>query len=292
MMNTLILPLEIKHDRIDPIVLAAIRNIDEIAAKCGTAYFLAGATAREVLLRHVFGRPPGRNTLDVDFGIAVQDWGQYDRLRCAVIEQAGFKPDPRQKQRLIHGPTPAVKVDLVPFGGVERGDRTICWPSDEHIVMRVIGFSDALESAVLVRLERDLVIPVVSLPALLVLKLFAWVDRKHERRDAPDIYTLLKQYGDAGNEDRLYDEHVDILEAEGFDFELAGARLISLDAARLVSPETRQHVREILESDALMIELTNEIIATSSRTDPDHAHRCETLVDKLRQGFLQELQVE
>jgi predicted nucleotidyltransferase len=35
----------------------------------------------------------------------------------------------------------------------------------------------------------------------LILKLFAWLDRKQEKRDAPDIYTLLKDYGDAGNED-------------------------------------------------------------------------------------------
>jgi len=99
--------------------------------------------------------------------------------------------------------------------------------------MRVTGFSDALESAVPVRLERNLIIPVVTLPVLLVLKLLAWVDRKHEKRDAADIHMLLKEYGDAGNEDRLYGEEVDVLEAEGYDFELAGARLIGHDAARV-----------------------------------------------------------
>ena len=51
----------------------------------------------------------------------------------------------------------------------------------------------------------------VSLPVLLVLKLLAWVARKHEKRDAADIHTLLKEYGDAGNEDRLYGEEVNVL---------------------------------------------------------------------------------
>jgi hypothetical protein len=37
-------------------------------------------------------------------------------------------------------------------------------------------FSDGLEFAVPVRLDQNLVIPVVSLPVLLVLKLFAWTD--------------------------------------------------------------------------------------------------------------------
>jgi predicted nucleotidyltransferase len=58
---------------------------------------------------------------------------------------------------------------------VERADRTIAWPPEEDIVMRVAGFSDGLESSVLVRLGNNLVVPVVSLPALLVLKLFAWL---------------------------------------------------------------------------------------------------------------------
>ena len=102
----------------------------------------------------------------------------------------------------------------------------------------------------------------------------------------PDIYTLLRQYGDAGNEDRLYGEEMSVLEAEGYDFELAGARLIARDAARLVSADTQNRLREILESDALMEELTNQIIVSSSRNDREHVRKCEMLIRKLREGFL------
>lgn len=287
MTNTLLPPLEINHDRIDLTILSVIRKINEIATQCDTKYFLAGATAREVMLRHVFGRGPGRRTLDVDFGIAVRDWEQFGKLKSALIKQGNFTPHPKQSQRLIHASVPAVIVDLIPFGGVERSDGTISWPPEEDIVMRVTGFSDALESSVWVRVDESLVIRVVSLPVLLVLKLFAWVDRKHEKRDAADIHALLKQYGDAGNEDRLYGEHQSILEAEGFDFEFAGARLIGLDAATVISPKTRQRAREILQSDAQMAELTNQIIATGIAFDAESVRRSEMLVSKLREGFLQ-----
>jgi predicted nucleotidyltransferase len=285
MTNTSNPPLEIRHDRIDPGVLNAIRKIDAIAGKHETAYFLAGATAREIMLRHVFGRPPGRRTLDVDLGIAVHDWDHFQLLKSALIDEGKFEPHARQRQRLIFPSTPSVLVDLIPFGGVETGERTIAWPPDEDIVMRVTGFSDGLESAVPVRLDENLVIPVVTLPLLLVLKLFAWVDRKYEKRDAPDIYTLLRQYGDAGNEDRLYGEEMSLLEAEAYDFELAGARLIAHDANRTLSADTRKHLREILESDTLMGELTNQIIVSSGRNDPEHVQKCEMLVHKMRQGF-------
>ena len=287
MTNTLTPPLEIRHGQIDPTVLEVIRKIDDITGKHETKYFLAGAMAREVILRHVFGRPPGRRTLDIDFGIAVRDWEHFKTLKSALVEHAGFVPHNRMVQRLIYNSTPAVVVDLIPFGGVEGTDRTISWPPEEDIVMRVAGFSDGLESAVPVRLDATLVIPVVSIPVLLVLKLFAWMDRKYERRDAADIHTLLKEYGDAGNEDRLYGEELNVLENEGYDFELAGARLIGSDAALVVSEDTRERVRDILRSDSLMEELSNQIIASSLRNDPEHARRCELLVSKLREGFLQ-----
>ena len=204
MNDSLSLPLEIRHDQVDPLILEAVRKIDGVAHKHETNYFLAGATAREVILRHVFGRPAGRRTLDIDFGIAVRDWEHFQILKSALVEQAGFTVHARANQRLIYPTTPVVIVDLIPFGGVEREDRTIAWPPEEDFVMRVAGFSDGMKSSVPVRLADDLVVRVVSLPSLLVLKLFAWLDRKQEKRDAPDIHTLLKEYGDAGNEDRLF----------------------------------------------------------------------------------------
>lgn len=285
MTNTSNPPLEIRHDRIDPAVLEAIRKIDGIARQHETEYFLAGATAREIMLRHVFGRPPGRRTLDVDLGIAVRDWDHFQRLKSALIQEAKFESHARKLQRLIFPSEPAVLVDLIPFGDIENSRRTIAWPPEEDFVMTVTGFSDGLESAVPVRLDENLVIPVVTLPILLVLKIFAWVDRKHENRDAPDIYTLLRQYGDAGNEDRLYGEEMSLLETEEYDFELAGARLIARDACRTVSADTRKHLREILESDALMEELTNQIIIASGRNDPEQIRKCEALVAKMRDEF-------
>jgi len=286
MSDSLSLPLEISHDQIDPLILEVVRKIDEVARKHETDYFLAGATAREVILRHVFGRPAGRRTLDIDFGIAVRDWEHFQTLKSALVE-AGFTVHAHAHQRLIYPTTPPIIVDLIPFGGVEREDRTIAWPPEEDFVMRVAGFSEAMESSVRVRLAGDLVVRVVSIPALLVLKLFAWLDRKQEKRDAPDIHTLLKEYGDAGNEDRLYGEALNILEAEGYDVEIAGARLLGGDAAVVVSADTRRRVRDILESDREMEDLTNQIIMVSARHNPEHVRRCELLVSKLRQGFLQ-----
>lgn len=54
MSDHLSLPVEIKHDQIDPMILEAVGKIDGVARRHETSYFLAGATAREETLRHVF----------------------------------------------------------------------------------------------------------------------------------------------------------------------------------------------------------------------------------------------
>jgi hypothetical protein len=62
--------------------------------------------------------------------------------------------------------------------------------------------------------------------------------------------------------------------------------LIVRDAARVVSADTQKRLCEILESEALMEEPTNQIIVSSPRNDPEHVRRCEMLIRKLREGFL------
>jgi hypothetical protein len=52
-----------------------------------------------------------------------------------------------------------------------------------------------------------------------------------------------------------------------------------------VSADTRRRVRDILESDREMEDLTNQIIMVSARNDPEHVRRCELLVSKLRPGL-------
>lgn len=98
--------------------------------------------------------------------------------------------------------------------------------------------------------------------------------------------TPSSQKRDAGNEDRLFGEHLDILEAEGFNVEPAGALLLGLDASQCISDSTRERLAEILTSDRQKTQLTNRMIASSRGLDRDTAPQYELLVRKLRQGFL------
>jgi len=115
--------------------------------------------------------------------------------------------------------------------------------------MNVTGFQNALNDTILVHLTDQLDVRFVSLPGMAVLKLIAWHDRHNEfpTKDASDIASLLRQYPEAGNYERLYGEHADLIQAADFDFEMAGARMLGRDMAAIMTAQTKEAVLEILD---------------------------------------------
>lgn len=85
-----------------------------------------------------------------------------------------------------------------------------------------------------------------------ILKLIAWNERRDElpEKDTADLALLLRNYGEAGNEERLYSTHTDWLQAEGFDLERAGARLLGYDMAEIMNDRTKKAILNILEREA------------------------------------------
>jgi len=103
--------------------------------------------------------------------------------------------------------------------------------------MNVAGLAEALATAVAATLPGGVSIDVASLPALTLLKIWAWKDRRYiaPGKDASDIWMFLRHYADAGNQDRLYDEEGDALEAYAFDIDQTGARLLGKDARQALA---------------------------------------------------------
>lgn len=49
---------------------------------------------------------------------------------------------------------------------------------------------------------------------------------KHDAKDAGDLLLYIEHYLECGNQDRAFNEHMDVFEAEGSDYAAAGARLL------------------------------------------------------------------
>lgn len=107
----------------DLLPLAAVVRAMSDAAPRDAEYFLMGASARDLLLHHAHGIEPSRLTVDVDFAFMVRDWEAFEALRASLAASGEFTAQPAS-HRFRHRKT-GMPVDVVPFGGVERPDRTI-----------------------------------------------------------------------------------------------------------------------------------------------------------------------
>ena len=268
-------------------MLEVLRHVDGVARDLAVNYFVVGAMARDILLAGVFGLSAGRATRDVDLAVAMKGWPEFEAMKARLVETGAFRSDDRIAQRLYYLPGLAGRgsLDLIPFGGVEQRGSAIAWPPNGAVVMSVAGYSETFASAVLVELEPGFAVRVASLAGLAILKLIAWMDRgAGDPRDAIDLATLLRQYGTAGNEDRLYGAEIGVLEAANYDFDLAGARLLGMDAGRTAASPTYAQILALLDDPACMDRLVLHV-AQGLRTAQDVLAEAGQMLAQFRAGF-------
>ena len=228
-----------------------VRPLQTVAARQNAAFFLMGAAARDVMLLHVHGIDTQRTTQDVDFGVMVRDWAAFETLRDALIAGGEFKAVSNDATHKLRHASSRYPLDIVPFGGVERADRSLAWPPDGHTVFDCFGMREAMLSSHQVHLPGAVVVNVASIPALAMLKITAWQDRKRTfpGRDAPDLLLYLRHYLDCGNLDRATTEHPDLFDAENPDYEENSARLLCRDLLALIDDTAVRRLLDILQPD-------------------------------------------
>ncbi len=236
--------------KINETSVSILREIQEVSTRMNIPFFVVGATARDIILEHQFDIKPKRATIDIDIGVLIAGWDQFETLKDELIRSARFSPS-KQTQRLIYNDN--FPLDIIPFGAIEDENGSISWPPDHEIRMNIAGFQECFQHAVSVKLSSnpELIVKMVSLAGLALLKLISWDDNPERRRkDAPDLLLIMRHYLDAGNLDRLFDEGSDIIEADSYDYDLASARFLGRDIANISSPATKAKLIEILEREA------------------------------------------
>jgi len=151
--------------------------------------------------------------------------------------------------------------------------------------MDVFGFREAHDAAVGMMMPGNVEIKVVSLAALVVLKLNAWQARHYTapRKDAYDLQFITKHYLDAGNRDRLWVEFTTWTQTDDFDYEIAGARMLGNDAGAMLTVDGRQRVATLLlkqTDENIPGLLANEM----NKNDPD---RAIALLRAMHRGLLE-----
>jgi predicted nucleotidyltransferase len=265
-----------------------VRPLQLEAAKLGAQFFLMGAAARDVMLLHAYGINTLRLTEDMDFGVMVRDWATFEALRQALLADGAFEARSKDAtHKLWH--RSGRPLDIVPFGGVERPNRTLAWPPNEQTVFDCFGMQEAMRSGHEVRLPGGGSLLVASLPALALLKVTAWQDRKftHPGRDAGDLMLYLRHYLDCDKYDHAAQYYPDLFEASDYVHEVASARLLGRDLRQLIDEAAAQRVLQILQPEA--DEQGQRLLAQQSRLDTGLA---VTMIAGMCEGLRQPYRME
>ena len=218
------------------------------ARELGIDILVVGAMARDLVLVHGYGATIERGTRDVDFGVRVKNWDDFNRLRKRLLS-SGYKTD--DNVHSFHFPTTdglPWQVDIVPFGDIAE-DEKISWPPGHEVVMNVLGFSEAQTSALQVKIcqSPEVIIPVASPAGICLLKLVAWLDREVDKRpkDASDIKYLFETYNKIPEVfNALYDEGY--METQDWDEDNATAMKLGHDAGFIASDAVKIFLKEEL----------------------------------------------
>jgi predicted nucleotidyltransferase len=233
--------------KIEREIVDALALITEIAHQLEIPFFLVGAKARDIFFSAIHDIKTTRASLDIDIGISVNSWDDVTRLIDAMLSTGQFETVNKIGSRFKH--KNGALVDIVPFGKIENPPASIQWPTGDHAIMSTIGFSEAFENSMTIRLRNDptLDVQICTPSAMVLLKLIAW-DEKYPNRskDAQDIQYILEKYIDV-DDSRLYEEDIDLLTEDDFDYGRAGARIIGRDIAKIAEKDTMTAITEILE---------------------------------------------
>lgn len=283
------MPIQIEADDGElQLVKPILVSLQEACSELGIDFYIIGALARNIHLRHGDDIDVPRQTRDIDVAAAVEGWGMYETLKNRLIEGYGFTDDD-QKQRVCS--PGGVDLDLVPFGEIEDSSGRIRFPPDERPEMTVLGLEEARRTTVSLELDNEVSVEVVSLPALGILKLIAWDERPQERvHDAQDLCFIMRQFFDAYL-DTIVTEHADLFDEEDFSRPLTSARSYGREMASILlkSEILRTHVIRILERETEDVYQSNLADAMDAagchRTSDLRFESLESLLRGIREGM-------
>ena len=98
--------------------VSILREVEEVSTSLDIPFFVVGATARDIILEHQFDINTQRATLDIDIGVFVSGWDQFNTLKNELIRTTKFAPS-QQKQRLIYNDS--FPLDIIPSARSKMG---------------------------------------------------------------------------------------------------------------------------------------------------------------------------
>lgn len=267
--------------KVDPTTLTILQSVADAAQHLSIPLFVIGAAARDLVLHYHYGAAISRATQDLDFAIQIPDWAAFDALKLELL-QNGFS-----ETKVSHRLTTEEGgwIDLVPFGPVSNDGKVLAWPPNGDVVMTILGFSEAYEHALQVRITESPAtdISVVSPVGLALLKLVSWTERGHEKRpnDAKDLLYVCTNYLEIPDvENEMYD-HESMMETYRWVPECGSAFLLGRDVSAIATTGTHAYLEQLFGEEIVnrsMRDLIRESCETNGQFEA-HEARINAFID-------------
>jgi len=101
------------NNSLKPVFEQALLRVINAVTPLGVPYFIAGATARDIVLHGIFGHEPIRATRDIDTALLVSSWKEFEAIKLGLL-QAGLEET--QQTHRLREPESGLPIDIIPFG--------------------------------------------------------------------------------------------------------------------------------------------------------------------------------
>jgi len=144
----------------------------------------------------------------------------------------------------------------------------VTWPPGD-VELNTLGFLEAFNSAVDVRLPLGVSVKVASLPTQALLKLIAWGDHNPSRgsKDAQDFRVIARYYFRLVGDERFYSQQ-HLLKRNDFDVVRGGAWMLGNDAGMQMHPNATAVLERVSAITAEQVDERGALTLVSSMGGP------------------------
>ncbi|WP_313600149.1 nucleotidyl transferase AbiEii/AbiGii toxin family protein [Epilithonimonas vandammei] len=266
-----------------PLLKPVLEELIPVFKQRGITFYLIGAVARDIILE-LNQEKSQRVTMDLDIAIAVDHWEDFENLSEDIIALPNFTKDAQQQQRFLY--KEKFQVDIVPYGGIKDQNDKIYWPPDKSFAMSVIGFEEAEQNLLTIKLDEEITFDIVSLEGVFLLKLFAWKDRFHKTsKDAEDIGFILNNYLNINRNISFDEPYNKVYDLDDYTDLRAGAMILGMKLNEMLaqSPTVKTKVSALLTEDIERAEnskLLNQITETNRNLNFDDVAEAIHLINE------------
>jgi predicted nucleotidyltransferase len=232
-----------------PLVSELLGEMSNVCAKFDIDFYLVGAIARDIHLSANEELLSKRGTKDVDLAITINDEGQYNQIKNALIATGFFEGHETETIKLIY--KKGVEVDLLPFGEIEEPNRNVKL-TDPTFVLNMPGFTEVYPFARDYDIGNGQMVKICAIEGIILLKLIANDDRPERTKDIADIEHLIQSYFEL-NTDDIYTFHFELMEL----YDTSNNDYIQLVCSRLIG----RKIKEILDGSAALAERVKSILS-------------------------------